>query len=122
MTRRWRLLVATAAAFLSAACGPYVQVILYAEGERATPRDRFCSVEIYERYKEPPSDLTSFGDVFVGDSGWTYMCTELSVQTRIRQEACAAGADAVHFLTTNAASGSNCRQIRASLLRREAAK
>ena len=99
-----------------------MQVILYAEGERATPREPFCAVDFYPNYKTPPPDLTAFGDVFVGDSGWTYFCTELSVQTRIRQEACAAGADAVHLLTSNVAAGSNCRQTRASLLRRESAK
>ncbi len=121
MTKRRHVLPALAAALLSVSCGPYVQVILYAEGKQATPREPYCDVVFYENYKTPPPDVTAFGDVFVGDTGFTFQCTELAMQTRIRQEACAAGADAVHLLTSNSAA-SSCRQTRASLLRRESAK
>jgi hypothetical protein len=90
--RRKRLLGA-AAALLAAGCGPYAQVILYAEGDGAIARGRSCVIEVYENDQVPPADLVAFGDVFVGDTGFTYLCTELSKQTRVRQEACAVRAE-----------------------------
>jgi hypothetical protein len=109
--------LALAAALLATGCGSYVQTILYADGA-PTARGPNCVVEVYENNQVPPAGLVAFGDVFVGDTGFTYFCTELSVQSEIRRRACAAGAEAVHLLTTRSALTS-CRQTRALLLRRE---
>jgi hypothetical protein len=77
-----------------------------------------CALEVHpESYRFPP-ECREVGDVFIGDNGWSYDCGWDRVRERVRDEACAFGADAAQIVNHYEPDffGSTCHEVRARFM------
>src|SRR5262249_28921557 len=105
-------LVALVAVF---ACTRRLQVHVIAQADRGTPAPRpdTCEARWYEATEPLAASCREIGDVFVGDTGWTFDCAAERVRAEVRRQACLFGADAVQVIHDEEPSlfGSSCEQI-----------
>ncbi|MDX2167769.1 MAG: hypothetical protein SF182_11920 [Deltaproteobacteria bacterium] len=92
------------------------QIIRYPEaaGVAALPKD--CPVATLEQGQPLPSGCCAVGEVFVGDTGFSYDCQRDRVLKHMQTQACALGGNTLVTWPVQD-SDSNCQQLRGRVLR-----
>jgi hypothetical protein len=74
-----------------------------------------CVLQVYPEEHRFPPECREVGDVFIGDTGWSYQCGWDRVRELVREEACVFGADAAQIISHYGPDffGSSCHEVRA---------
>ena len=121
MPLRRLFLLAIALASISVGCTRTLRIELIAQPDRgsATLRTETCDAPLYAESEPLAASCTEVGDLFVGDTGWTFDCGAERVRAEVRRQTCLFGADAAQIIREQEPSwtDSSCDQIRARFLR-----